>query len=83
MLPGPPRRCNAMFKACAMPYLRKLSDEIIVSHSLRIVGGGGLGRSKAARHDERADKPDPRALREGQVPLRVTAKAKTEAEWER
>ena len=23
-----------------MPYLRKLSDEIIVSHSLRIVGSG-------------------------------------------
>ena len=31
MLPGPPKECNAMFRTCAMPYLRSLSDEQIES----------------------------------------------------
>lgn len=40
MVPGPPKECNAMFRACALPYLRKLSEEQIVSHSVRIFGIG-------------------------------------------
>ena len=84
MLPGPPRECNAMFKACAMPYLRKLSDEIIVSHSLRIVGSGESS-VEAKLRDMMNELTNPTLApyaKEGEVQLRVTAKAKTEAECE-
>ena len=84
MLPGPPRECNAMFKACAMPYLRKLSDEIIVSHSLRIVGSGESA-VEAKLRDMMNGLQNPTLApyaKEGEVQLRVTAKAKTEAEAE-
>ena len=40
MVPGPPKECRAMFKHCAVPYLRKLSEEQIVSHSVRVFGIG-------------------------------------------
>ena len=40
MLPGPPNECVPMFRACAIPYLKKLSEEQIVSHSVRIFGLG-------------------------------------------
>ena len=40
MIPGPPKECNAMFRESALPYLRKLSEELIVSHSVRIFGLG-------------------------------------------
>ena len=40
MLPGPPKECNAMFRACVIPYLKKFADGEIVSHSLRIFGLG-------------------------------------------
>lgn len=40
MLPGPPHECELMFKTGAEPYLRALSREVIVSHTLRIYGKG-------------------------------------------
>lgn len=40
MIPGPPKECDAMFRECALPYLRKLSGEQIVSHSVHIFGKG-------------------------------------------
>ena len=40
MLPGPPKECRAMFALSAVPYLRRLSDEQIVSHSVHIFGIG-------------------------------------------
>ncbi len=40
MLPGPPKECRAMFELSALPYLRKLSGEVIVSHTLNIFGIG-------------------------------------------
>lgn len=85
MLPGPPRECNAMFKVCAMPYLRKLSDEIIVSHSLRIVGSGESSVESKLR-DMMNELTNPTLApyaKEGEVQLRVTAKARTEDEAER
>lgn len=79
MLPGPPRECNAMFKTCAMPYLRALSDELILSHSLHIVGSGeSTVESKLVSLMNELNNPTlaPYA-KEGEVMLRVTAKAKT------
>lgn len=40
MLPGPPKECFAMLHDSALPYLKKLSDEQIVSHSVHIFGIG-------------------------------------------
>lgn len=85
MLPGPPSECNAMFKNCAMQYLRSLSDEQIISHSLRIVGSGeSLVESKLRDMMNELENPTlaPYA-KEGEVQLRVTAKSKTEDEAEK
>lgn len=84
MLPGPPRECNAMFKACAMPYLRALSDEVILSHNLNIVGSGeSTVESKLVDMMNEMKNPTlaPYA-KEGEVQLRITAKAKSEEEVE-
>lgn len=40
MMPGPPEECVPMFKACALPYLQKLSGAHIVSHTVNIFGMG-------------------------------------------
>ena len=82
MLPGPPRECNAMFKARAMPYLRALSDEVIVSHILNIVGSGeSMVEDRLRDYMNGLTNPTlaPYA-KEGEVSLRITAKAKTEEE---
>lgn len=84
MLPGPPRECNAMFKACAMPYLRTLSDEVILSHNLNIVGSGE-STVEAKLVDMMNELTNPTLApyaKEGEVQLRITAKAKTAQEAE-
>lgn len=40
MLPGPPKECYAMLTKSAIPYLRRLGDGEIVSHSVRVFGIG-------------------------------------------
>jgi len=85
MLPGPPRECNAMFKACAMPYLRSLSDDVILSHNLHIVGSGESA-VEAKLRDMMNDLQNPTLApyaKEGEVMLRITAKAKSEDEAEK
>lgn len=84
MIPGPPKECNAMFRESALPYLRKLSEELIVSHSVRIFG---LGESSVddifADEMNRMTNPTmaPYA-KECDCLLQITAKAKSEAEAE-
>ena len=85
MIPGPPKECNAMFRESALPYLRKLSEELIVSHSVRIFG---LGESSVddifAEEMNRMTNPTmaPYA-KECDCLLQITAKAKSEAEAEK
>ncbi len=84
MLPGPPKECVPMFRECALPYLRALSDERIVSHTVRIFG---LGESAVDSlfADEMARMENPSMApyaKECDCLLRVTAKAGTEAEAE-
>ena len=84
MLPGPPKECVPMFESCALPYLRRLSDETIVSHAVRIFG---LGES--AVDDLFADEMN-RMINPSMAPyakecdclLQITAKAGSEAEAE-
>lgn len=84
MLPGPPKECRAMLKTGVIPYLRKLSDELIVSHSLRIFGIGESAVDYMFR-DEMAKMVNPTMApyaKEADCLLQVTAKAKTAEEAE-
>lgn len=77
MLPGPPKECNAMFRACAMPYLRSLSDEQIVSHSVRVFGMSESAMDQLFRDEMNAMTNPTMApyAKEGDCLLQITAKA--------
>ena len=80
MLPGPPMECKSMFECCAIPYLRQLSDESIISRAIRIFG---IGESAVEDklHDMMVTMTNPTLApyaKEGEVMLRVTAKAENE-----
>ena len=82
MLPGPPRECKPMVKYRMVPYLKKLSDSHLVSHSIRIYGMGESSvEDKIASFAEEMTNPTlaPYA-KDGEVLLRVTGKAETEEE---
>ena len=84
MMPGPPGECVPMFRACAIPYLRKLSEELIVSHSLRIFGMGESTVDQIFR-DEMNVMTNPSMApyaKECDCLLQVTAKAKSKREAE-
>ena len=81
MFPGPPKECVPMFRRYALPYLKRLSDEVIVSHSLRIFGMG-----ESAVDDLFADEMNRMTnptmapyAKEGDCLLQITAKAGSEA----
>ena len=81
MIPGPPNECVPMFRACAIPYLKKLSDEQIVSHSVRIFG---IGESTVDHMfaDEMNAMSNPTMApyaKECDCLLQITAKAESEA----
>lgn len=84
MLPGPPHECRRMFQTGAAAYLRALSKESIVSHSLRIYGQGE-SQIEAMLHDTIVSMVNPSVApyaKPDECMLRVTAKAKNEAEAE-
>ena len=85
MLPGPPRECRVMLESCVVPYLKKLSDSEIRSHNIHIFG---LGESavEAKLHDLMEGLLNPTLApyaKEGEVMLRLTAKAGSKEETER
>ena len=85
MLPGPPRECRAMIETGLVPYLKKLSGDEIFSKNIHIYGMGESSvESRLADIMEASTNPTlaPYA-KEGEVMLRVTARAKTLAEAER
>ena len=84
MLPGPPKECRAMLERSALPYLRRLSGEVIVSHSLNIFGIGEsavddlfAGEMNAMTNPSMAP-----YAKECDCLLQITAKASSEAEAE-
>ncbi len=82
MLPGPPNECLPMFRHCAAPYLRSLSDETLVSRQIRVFGMGE-SHVEALFREEMEHMQNPTLATYAKavdVMLRVTAKAKTEAE---
>lgn len=79
MLPGPPKECNAMFRACAMPYLRSLSDEQIVSHAVHVFGMSESAMDQVFRDEMNAMTNPTMApyAKEGDCLLQITAKAES------
>ena len=84
MIPGPPNECVPMFRACALPYLKKLSEEQIVSHSIRIFGMGESAVDQIFREemDTMSNPTMAPYAKECDCLLQVTAKAKSEEEAE-
>lgn len=82
VLPGPPREVYPMFENYVVPYLKTLADNVIVSKVLRVIGlGESLMASKVQDIIEESTNPTvaPYA-KQGESILRITAKAKTEAQ---
>ena len=80
MLPGPPRECRAMFEHRAVPYLKQLSEGYILSRTLRIFGIGESALESRLRDTMNAMENPTLApyAKEGEVELRITAKAADE-----
>ncbi len=80
LLPGPPRECLPMFDHCAAPYLRALSGETLVSRQIRVFGMGESAVEAIFREEmTRMQNPTLATYaKEGEVMLRVTAKAECE-----
>jgi len=84
MLPGPPRECREMLRTCVAPYLRKLSEAQIHSHNIHIFGlGESAVEEKLRVLMESLQNPTlaPYA-KDGEVMLRLTAKASSKEEAE-
>ena len=77
MLPGPPHEMRTMLRRCAIPYLRALSSEVIVSHDIMTFG---LGESYVDQllHERMSRMENPTLAtyaKPCEVRLRATAKA--------
>lgn len=84
ILPGPPKELNAMMAHGGTDFLRTLSDEHIVSRNIMTFGMGESTIESMLR-DEMNALTNPTLApyaKEGEVRLRVTAKAASEAEAE-
>ncbi len=82
MLPGPPRECLPMFRERAMPWLARLSEGVIRSRTLRVFGMGESEVESLLR-DRMNELTNPTLApyaKEGEVELRITAKAATAEE---
>lgn len=82
LLPGPPRECEMMFRHRAVPYLKSLSDGVIVSRTVKTFGIGESAAETLLRDLMNAlHNPTlaPYAKPTG-TELRITAHAATEEE---
>lgn len=82
VLPGPPREMQPMFKSQVVPYLKNKSDDVLYTDNIQVFG---MGESKVEYmiKDLIANQANPTIAtycHPGYVTVRVTAKAKSEAE---
>ena len=84
MMPGPPVECVPMFRTYGIPYLRTLSEEEIVSHSVRIFGIGESAVDDMFAEEMNAMTNPSMApyAKECDCLLQITAKAHSEEEAE-
>lgn len=85
LLPGPPFEGEPMFREYVMPRLREVSDGVLVTHNLHVMG---LGESEVETYlrDLMTESTQPTLApyaKEGEMRLRVGALAETEEEGER
>ena len=79
MLPGPPSEMIPMFEEQVLPYLRSLSDDVMISRTLH-TSGVGESAVESILHEQMQAMTNPTLApyaKEGTVDLRITAKAKT------
>ncbi|MBR0350055.1 MAG: competence/damage-inducible protein A [Clostridia bacterium] len=84
LLPGPPRELKPMFYESAVPYLKKFSDKVIISHNIRTFGIGESAMSEIVT--DLLDSPNPTVApyaKDGEALLRVTAMADNDDEAEK
>ena len=84
MLPGPPHELEAMLRRHAVPYLRGLSREVIISHDIMVFGMGEASVDALLR-ERMAHMENPTLAtyaKPAEVRLRATAKAATAQEAE-
>ncbi|MCI8910578.1 MAG: competence/damage-inducible protein A [Oscillibacter sp.] len=80
MLPGPPHEMRTMLRRCAVPYLRGLSSEVIVSRDIMTFGMGESAVDQLL-HERMARMTNPTLAtyaKPFEVRLRATAKAESE-----
>ena len=82
LMPGPPRELQPMFENLVVPFLRPYSNVVLVSRNVRVVG---LGESTMAEmlDDLIQEGINPTVApyaRSGEAYVRITARAKDEAE---
>ena len=85
LLPGPPFELIPMFEEFLFPRLREMSDTVLVSHNLHIMG---MGESEVETHllDLMKNNTNPSLApyaKEGEMRLRVGALASSEEEGEK
>lgn len=84
LLPGPPREMTRMWQDSVVPYLERISDEVIVSHNIKLFGIGESAMEQML-HDYLISHENPTAApyaKDGECLLRVTAKAHSKEEAE-
>ena len=84
MLPGPPFEMRTMLKGHVLPYLRRISDEVIVSHDIMTFGLGESPMEELMREQmSRMENPSLATYaKPSEVRLRATAKARSVEEAE-
>lgn len=84
LLPGPPREMEPMFSQQVVPYLRSKSEWQLVSHSVHLFGIGESNVENILR-DMMVSSTNPTIApyaKDGEVLLRVTARARSQEEAE-
>lgn len=84
ILPGPPKEMVPMYRESVEPYLRKFTNEVILSKNIRTFGIGESAMSEKVSDLLEGSNPTvaPYA-KSGEALLRVTAKAENEQEAEK
>ena len=81
MLPGPPSELEPMLRNYAVPYLAQFQSAVIASHSAHVYGRGEAAVAEMiADLTENSNPTAAPYAKEGEMFVRVTAKAATQAE---
>ncbi len=84
ILPGPPREMQYMFKKSVVPYLSPKTDSTIVSHTVHIFGEMESAiEDKIKEHTEKKNPTTAPYAKDGEIALRITAKAENKNDADR